>query len=63
MTADDVRLVLRRECADAGSPSVWADAHNVSKQYVTNVLRGWDPPGDKILAALGLRWTIERIGE
>ena len=63
MTTDDVLVLLRDECRKAGSQTTWAKAHDVSKQYVTNVLHGQNPPGDKILAALGLRWTIERIGE
>ena len=63
MTIADLRALLRDECRKAGSQTAWVKAHDVSKQYVTNVLRGWDRPGDKILAALGLRWTIERIGE
>ena len=63
MTRVEVLALLRDECRKAGGQTAWARAHDVSKQYVTNVLHGWDRPGDKILAALGLRWTIERIGE
>ncbi len=63
MITDDVLVLLRDECRKAGSQTAWAREHDVSKQYVNNVLHGWDRPGDKILASLGLRCTIERIGE
>ena len=47
-----------------GGRGAWAEAHGISKQYVNNVLQGWDKPGGAILAALGLRRvvTYERIG-
>ena len=62
MTTDDARAILAQACKDAGGQKIWADQHGLSPQYVNDILKYRNVPGDKILAALGLRWTIERVG-
>jgi hypothetical protein len=54
MTADEVRVLLREACRKAGSQSAWAEEHNVSGSYVSDLVHGRREPGDKVLAALGL---------
>lgn len=54
MTADDVRAMLKRACRDAGTATEWADLHNVSKAYVSDVLNGRREPGPAICEAFGL---------
>jgi DNA-binding transcriptional regulator YdaS (Cro superfamily) len=55
MTADDVRAMLRRACKDAGSQSAWADLHNLSAAYVSDVINGRRDPGDAICSALEIK--------
>jgi len=52
---------LHAACLAAGSQRAWALAHQVSVQYLSDVLLGRRPPGPSILAALGLRRTFERV--
>lgn len=54
MTADDVRGMLRRACKDAGSQLAWADLHNISPAYVSDVLNERRDPGETICKALGI---------
>jgi DNA-binding transcriptional regulator YdaS (Cro superfamily) len=63
MTPDEVRALLRKACAKAGSQKAWADAVNLSPQYVSDVLKGRLQPADNIAAALGLRRVVgyERV--
>lgn len=51
-------MVLRRECGRAGSAPRWAQARGVSERYVYDVLAGKQPPGPKILAAMGYRKVV-----
>lgn len=53
MTADEVRIVLAQQCADAGSQHAWAKAHGLSPAYVGDVLSGRRDLGDRILAQMG----------
>lgn len=55
----DPRQELRAACDAAGSQKAWAAAHGLSAAYVSDVLRG-KPPGDAILAALGLVRSYRR---
>jgi len=54
VTADDVRAMLRRACKDAGSQAAWADLHNLSAAYVSDVINGRRDPADAICSALGI---------
>ena len=58
MTADDVRMVLRDECALVGGQGRWASAHSLSAQYVADVLAARRQPGMGILVALGLERVV-----
>jgi hypothetical protein len=55
VTVEQVRGMLRRECRAADSQRAWADLHNVSEAYVSDVLLGRRDPGEAICKALGLR--------
>ena len=54
-TADEVREMLRREVAKAGSLRKWARPYGVSAAYVSLVLRGECAPGPSVTVPLGLR--------
>lgn len=54
MTASDVRTLLKRACAAAGTARAWAEQNKVSQAYVSDVLRGRRNPGEAICRALGL---------
>lgn len=57
LTAHDVITRLRDAIAREGSQKAFAQAHHISEQYLSDVLRGRREPGQKILDALG----VERI--
>lgn len=54
MTTEQVRAALSRECEAAGGQKAWADAHNISQQYVCDVIGGSRQPGPTMRKALGL---------
>ncbi len=54
MTIDRVRELLRQACETAGSQSAWAQAHEMTGAYVSDVINGRREPGPKVLRALGL---------
>jgi hypothetical protein len=54
MTEDDVRGLLRKATEDAGSRRAWALAHDLSAQYVGDVIDGKRSIGPAILAALNI---------
>jgi len=58
MTAEDVRNLIRQECAAAGSARAWAVKIGISGAYVSDVLAGKREPGDSILAPLGLERIV-----
>lgn len=63
MTADQVRDMLRRECAKRpGGQREWAVAHGLSPSYVSEAIRGRRDLGPLILRELGLvkRVSYER---
>ena len=69
MTADEVRALLRDQCANAGSRAAWlrerrAAGYQMTSALVSFVLSGRLEPCGKVLAALGLRRvvTYERTG-
>lgn len=53
---------LRKACADAGSQAEWARRHGLSQAYVSAVLNSAQPPGTRILNALGLA-RVDRFVE
>jgi len=55
--------LLARACEQAGSQRAWARDHDVTGQYVHDVLKGRRAPGQAIIAALGLRRVVsyERV--
>lgn len=57
MNADQLRALLARRCAEAGSQKAWARGAGVSQPYVNDVLKGKREPGESIAKALG----FERI--
>lgn len=61
LTTEQVRERLRALCVQAGSIRAWADAHEVSPAYVSDVLNGLRQPGLKLLRVLGLERTVLRI--
>lgn len=54
MTRAGVIDLLRTECENTASVRAWALANDITPTYVSNVVRGGQTPGPKILAALGL---------
>lgn len=55
--AEVVRLV-RGRCEAAGSQKDFAGLAGVSQAYISDVLNGKREPGQKLLAAIGLRRTV-----
>lgn len=55
LTLEDVIAILSRRCAEVGSQRAFAEANNISPQYITDVLRRKREPGQMILGALGLQ--------
>ncbi|HMQ34462.1 MAG TPA: hypothetical protein PKD53_27245 [Chloroflexaceae bacterium] len=58
ITDEEVRAELRSAVAEASSLRQWARQHKLSPSYVSDVLSEARRPGEKILAALGLRRQI-----
>ena len=55
--------ILRAECKAAGTQKAWAQAHDISPQYVADVLNGRREPSERIARALGWQRVVlfERI--
>ena len=58
MTAQEVRDALRRACNAAGTQKAWADMHDLSPAYVSDVIAGRRDPGQAILDALQLEAMV-----
>ena len=59
LTLNEVVALLRKRCEEHGSQKAFAKMHDISAQYVTDVLHNKRrEPGPKILDALGLRKVI-----
>ncbi len=58
----DVFRRLREACDAAGGQAAWAERHDVSATYVSDVLNDRTPPGEKVLRALGLK-KVDRYVE
>lgn len=54
LTAEDVRKLLEREVERIGSQRAAARQAGVSVQFLSKVLAGTSPPGEKLPAWLGL---------
>ncbi len=52
---------LRVACREAGSQRAFAAAHGMKSTYVCDVLRGFRPPGERILGALRLSRLVSYI--
>jgi hypothetical protein len=70
LTADEVREVLRRAIGTRkGAAYAWAYEHGFTATFITNVLKGRQPPSTRMCEALGIRkvvrrtWIIERSYE
>ena len=50
-----LRERLRRACREAGSQTLWAAAHGVSDQYVSDILKGRRGMSATIAGHLGFR--------
>ena len=58
MSIDRFRAALRKDCDKAGSYSAWAEAHGVTRSYVSQVLNMGAKPGPSLVAALGWRRVV-----
>jgi hypothetical protein len=59
--ADEVRAILRRACADAGTVSAWARTHAMSVPGVHSVLQGRADVSATLAKKLGLRRVVRYI--
>lgn len=55
LTIEDVRALLESEVEAAGGQRAWALRAGMSATFVGKVLRGTDPPSERICEALGIR--------
>ena len=55
LTEAEVRSCLRAAILAAGGQRAWAERNGMSQGYVSKAVLGRRPPGDRVLAALGLR--------
>ena len=58
MTLDAFLACLAIEVQRCGSQKAFAHAHNLSEQYLSEVLRGSRQPGQKILDAMGYERVV-----
>jgi hypothetical protein len=58
-TEAEARELLNEAILKAGSQAAFADSHGISRQYLTDVLKGRRDMSGKILEALGLSKIIE----
>lgn len=58
VTGEQLTKRLQSDIKRAGSQRKWAAEHDVTGQYVCDLLRGRREPGPKILAALGVRRVV-----
>ena len=49
----DICAILRSACISAGSQRAWADAHDLSPAFVSDVLQGKRAVTDRIASVLG----------
>lgn len=67
MTKDQMLIRLRAAVEKEESQAAYAKRHDLSAQYLGDVLAGRREPGPKILASLGLKevvtYALDRTGE
>jgi hypothetical protein len=63
-TAVELHSLLEQSVKEAGSQAKFADQHDISRQYLGDVLRRKRAPGERILEALGMEKVVEfrRVG-
>lgn len=59
MTVEDFKAVLAKKCEAAGSQRAYAKMIRVSPMYICDILKGRRVPGNKILAAMGFKRSVE----
>lgn len=64
MRTEDVVALLKHACGEAGGLRAWARKHDMTAQYVWQILAGERPPSEAVAKALGLkpdgmRWVRE----
>ena len=52
---EDVQALLKKRCDQAGGQSAFARQHGVSRQYISAVISGREPPHAGLCKALGIR--------
>jgi hypothetical protein len=58
LTEQDIRDRLRAAIKQAGSQAAFARQHNISLQYINDVMNGRRDMGQKILDALGIEKIV-----
>jgi hypothetical protein len=58
LSLEDVITLLARRCGESGSQRAFAEANNISPQYITDVLRRKREPGRLVLDSLGLKKVV-----
>ncbi len=61
MSQDEARAIIAAHCAAAGSQAKWAVTNGFSPAYVSDALGGRRALGERLLAAVGLRWDIAPV--
>jgi hypothetical protein len=59
VTEDYMRSALAKACQEAGSQRQWALDHDLSEQYVSDILSGRRDVSEKVAAALGWRRVVK----
>ena len=54
LTAEDVRLLLRKRCEEAGSQAMFAVQNGLSRHFLNDVLKGRQSPSEHMADILGL---------
>ncbi|HEY9758966.1 MAG TPA: hypothetical protein V6C97_27605 [Oculatellaceae cyanobacterium] len=55
LTRDQIKILLLKRIKESGlTPSRWALMHDISTTRMSFVLRDKEPPGPKLIAALGI---------
>ena len=60
-TTENVRIILRRACDEAGSVSAWARAHAMSVPGLHDVLKGRVGVSATLAKKLGLRRVVRYV--
>jgi hypothetical protein len=55
-TAEELRQIMIKACAEVGSPEVWCHRLGCTPAFLNSVLTGRRPPSGPMLDTLGLEW-------